>query len=266
MYMPWKNILPSAVQRYLQRSYYRRLRGRDGAAGRLSNWQENQLVWDDYAKHWDADVAVDDATLDSGGLGYLGDEWGRKQDVLRIVDEYIRPYVATSSVVGEIGSGGGRVSALVAGQVGELHCFDISSEMLKRAQAALAGFSNVHFRHLREPRLGAAAREKFDFIYSFDVFVHLDLVVTWQYFREIAACLKPGGRAFLHTANLGAPGGWENFLSQRGDDPTDHHFVSPEIIDIFAAHSNVGIIKRSEIDPANFYLNRDYLFVLEKRS
>lgn len=197
-------------------------------------------------------------------LVYLGDEWGRKGDVSLIIAAYIDPYVTRDSIVGEIGSGGGRISVQVAPKVKELHCFDLSSEMLKRAGAALATYRHVHFHQLTTPSLGALFREAFDFIYSFDVFVHLDLLTIWRYFREISLSLKPGGRAFLHTTNLAADGGWQNFCAPRANDPTDHQFLSPEIIDIFAQRSGLHLIKRSTIDPSNFYLSRDYLFILEK--
>jgi hypothetical protein len=73
------------------------------------------------------------------------------------------------------------------------------------------------------------------------------------------------GKAFLHTTNLTALAGWETFCAHEPNDPTENHFISPEVVDIFAAHSNLHIIKKSQIDPTNFYLNRDYLFVVEKR-
>ena len=234
-----------------------------------SDWQSHQLVWNDYARQWSTAPIMRDEhrappQKTDTPLFYLGDEWGRQQDVRRIVSEYIDPYVTSDSIVGEIGSGGGRISVQVAPKVKELHCFDLSSEMLKRAGAALAVHQHVHFHQLAKPHFGAAFRETFEFIYSFDVFVHLDLLTIWSYFCEIATSLRPGGKAFLHTTNLAAAAGWENFCSPRANDPTDHQFLSPEIVDIFALRSGLQIIKRSIIDPTNFYLNRDYLFVLEK--
>lgn len=254
--------IPSRLRRLFRRTWHSPISG-------ASDWQAHQLVWDDYARQWAPSTTARDAQTTRSrdtykSLVYLGDEWGRKQDVCRVVEEYIDPYVTSDSIVGEIGSGGGRVSVQVAPKVKELHCFDLSSEMLKRAGKALIAYPHVHFHLLTIPRLGAELRNSFDFIYSFDVFVHLDLLTIWQYFCEISSSLKPGGRAFLHTTNLAAAAGWENFCAPRANDPTDHQFISPEIIDIFAYRSGLQIIKRSTIDPANFYLNRDYLFVLEK--
>ena len=44
-----------------------------------------------------------------------------------------------------------------------------------------------------------------------------------------------------------------------------HYFISPEIVDILAERAELTIIKKSSVDEDNFYLNRDYLFVVEKR-
>jgi hypothetical protein len=94
--------------------------------------------------------------------------------------------------------------------------------------------------------------------------VHVPVATIWQYFAEIHSVLKPCGRAFLHTTNLASTAGWENFRSQQADHPYSHHWLTPEMIDVFADRAGLRIIKRSEQDPSNFYLNRDYLFVLEK--
>jgi SAM-dependent methyltransferase len=257
--------LPAPLRRILRYPYRALTSIWSGPAQKGWNWGENQVFWDDYARRWSASrVAVDDPGVRAEGLTHLGDEWGRKQDVLRIVQEYISPFVNAESVVGEIGCGGGRVAVQVAGMVKELYCFDISVEMLERARAALAARDNVHFLQLRGPHLVSGFMETFDFMYSFDVFVHLDLMLMWKYFSEIALCLRPGGKAFLHTANLATPAGWEYFRSQEGYGPTSFYFISPEVVDILAARSNLRIIKKSHADPTNFYLNRDYLFVVEK--
>ncbi|MGH9628880.1 MAG: class I SAM-dependent methyltransferase [Bryobacteraceae bacterium] len=262
-------VFSKPVRRILRRPYRVLSQAWHSPELKGSMWERSQSYWDHYARTWSPeDVAVDDSRITddnkSSALQYLGDEWGQKEDVDRVVAEYITPYISLDTVAGEIGSGGGRITGRVAGLVKELHCFDISAEMLKRARAATAVHPNVHFHLLTKPRLGGSFKEKFDFFYSFDVFVHVDIIQVWKYFEEIHAALKPGGRAFLHTTNLAAPGGWQNFRSQKGGHPNDHHFISPEIVDIFAARSNFRIIKRSEADSTNFYLNRDYLFVLEK--
>lgn len=53
-------------------------------------------------------------------------------------------------VVAEVGSGGGRVAAQVAGLVPRLVCFDISDVMLKRAQKTL---KERNMEHIFAPKM-----------------------------------------------------------------------------------------------------------------
>ncbi len=233
------------------------------------NFEYNKKLWDGYAKGWNKKkVHVENDTIKDeekeNYLNYLGDEWGRVTDLERIISEYIYPYITKESVVGEIGVGGARIASKVVYSVKEFYAFDISSEMLKKARSVLGSGPNVHYVQLRDSKFSNSLKDKFDFIYSFDVFVHLDLHTIKKYFYEISVILQKGGKAFIHTSNLKAPGGWKKFSSQDSYSIEGHYFISPEIIDIISEHSNLKIIKKSSINPNNFYLNRDYLFILEK--
>jgi SAM-dependent methyltransferase len=234
------------------------------------NVEYNRALWDEYAREWDKKpVHIEDPKLDVNQsqfyLTCLGDEWGSKRDVDEIVQEYIYPHITRDSVVAEIGVGGGRIARRVAGMVKELYCLDISPQMLRKAQVALANYSNIRFILLHDPVLPDTLIGKCDFIYSFDVFVHLDLHTMWKYFMQVNRGLKQGHRAFIHTTNLKAPGGWDRFCVQSEYSVSGHYFISPEIVEILANHSGLQIVKTSTPEPTNFYLNRDYLVILEKR-
>ena len=238
---------------------------------RTSNVEYNRAIWDRYAKNWyrkrkkmqAVEEGIESAKVPDY-LEYLGDEWGKKADTDQVVADYILPFVTSESVVAEIGVGGGRIAAKVAENTKEFYALDISREMLEKAKDVLAIHPQVRFLLLERPEFPADFSERFDLIYSFDVFVHLDLHTIWKYFQEIRRVLKKGGKAFLHTTNLKAPGGWERFTSQSEYMVEGHYFISPETIGILAGHAGFRIIKTSTVDPSNFYLNRDYLFVMEK--
>lgn len=235
-----------------------------------TNFAHNRALWDRYAQTWRKDeIPLQNPAIREGQredyVKCLGDEWGRVSDIEQIVSEYIDPYISGDSVVAEIGVGGARIATRVAPRTKELWCFDISEEMLGKARSALSGHANTHFVLMEEPRFPDEFDGKFDFVYAFDVFVHFDLHMMWTYFREIKRVLKKGAHAFLHTSNLRAPGGWESFSSQDSYSVVRHYFISPELIDILAQKSDLTIVKKSTVDTENFYLNRDYLFVLEKR-
>ena len=261
-----KASLPETVRSTLRRSAQWLTQKRSSG---LSNVDRNRDLWNTYAQRWQkTKVTVENTAVAAQDrqsyLQCLGDEWGRLEDVERIVAEYIYPDIADKSLAVEIGSGGGRIASRVAPRVAHLHCFDISREMLRKAQTALTGHNNVDFVLLESAQLPATCTGMFDFVYSFDVFVHLDLHTMWKYFREIQRVLKTGGTAFLHTSNLMAPGGWKNFSAQDTFEILNHYFISPEIVSILARQSGLKIIKTSTPDPTNFYLNRDYLFILKK--
>jgi SAM-dependent methyltransferase len=256
-------VLPRRLARGLSR-----LRGR-APADPLDNVAYNRDLWNWYARRWSDDLSFRLQQADVPGatasdLSVLGDEWGTSADLDEVARSYIDPYVDRAGIVGEIGSGGGRVAARVAPNSRRFYCFDISEGMLEQARRRLAGCDNVEYVLLDGPSLPAELGETFDFLYSFDVFVHLDLHTIWRYVEEIERTLRPGGHAFLHTANLTAPGGWESFAAQAHYRPETHYFVSPEIMRTLISHTRMRIVKESEPDAGNFYLNRDYLVALGK--
>ena len=227
----------------------------------LSNVEYNKYLWDDY-------VGRDITSVDNEGgesLEYIGDEWGDKDSVRQVLDAFIFPYVKADHKCGEVGSGGGRIASKVAPKVRKLICFDLSEKMLQAAKEKLSGYPNVDFILTDGKTLSDGTEETFDFIYSFDVFVHLDLHAIWSYFLEIKKMLKKDGKVFLHTSNLSAPMGWDRFVNQGEYSVEGHYFITPETIGVLAEKAGFEIIKTSTIDPANFYYHRDFLFILENK-
>jgi SAM-dependent methyltransferase len=176
-----------------------------------TNFETNKKLWNVYAREWKPDAGwvkdmVKPLGMDESSLAYVGDEWSQIDHLDEVIAQYIQPFLGDDFIAAEIGSGGGRVAARVCTHVQSLHCFDISENMLKCAQQALSEHTNVLFSLLSTPVFPKECLESFDFVYSFDVFVHLDLHMMWQYIQEFHKILKPGGKAFISTANLSAPG------------------------------------------------------------
>lgn len=237
-------------------------------ASQNSNKEYNKQLWDKYARKWTKQnayieaVPIEDVDKENY-LEYLGDEWGDKDSVKQVIEDFIFPYINSDAVVAEIGSGGGRISAKIAPKISQLTCFDISEDMLTNARKNLTNFSNIEYLLIDGQYFPKNYKYKFDFVYSFDVFVHLDLHTIWSYFKEIKKILSKSGKVFLHTTNLNAPKGWERFSKQDKYKVEGHYFVVPEIIKQLASKAGYKIIKESVIDEDNFYYKRDYLFILE---
>ena len=240
---------------------------------RLGNVEGNRRLWDSYADDWRQDEAYLDVELPAveaaawreQHIRLVGDEWGTPDDVERVLDDFVFPYLRADATVAEIGIGGGRIASRVAPRVGELWGFDISKRMLERSRGALANSSNVRLVHLEEASLPTDLDGRFAFAYSFDVFPHLDLHVQYRYLRQLHGLLEPGGRAVVHTANLKAPGGWERFASQPVPSIRGFFFVTPETVDLLAEKAGFVVERRSEVDPGNFYYRRDYVALLHKK-
>ncbi len=88
---------------------------------------------------------------------------------------------------------GGRVARLVAPEVGELACSDISEVMLEEARRALVGQANVTFVRTRGLELEPLPEESFDVVYAHGVFVTFDPNQLLAMLDESRRVLRPGG-------------------------------------------------------------------------
>lgn len=214
-------------------------------------------AWDKYSDRWEAEVK-------KPGQKKLGDEWGSPDLTRTIVEDYVSPHLKPGAAVLEIGCGGGKFSELLADRDVRLVCTDVSRRMLDRTRARLAGRTNVRFARLSGYDLASWPDASFDFIFSFDVFVHLDIEDAFSYLRDIRRTLRPSGRALIHFANLNSEDGWRKFEVEsefnRGESKhfDRFRFLTWEIVDKMIARLDFRIID-SRKEPW-----RDILVVFEK--
>ncbi|CBN73823.1 methyltransferase type 12 [Ectocarpus siliculosus] len=236
------------------------------------NFDTNRKLWDNYAAEWEPDASWVQKMAQGSKterLEVVGDEWSTRDDVMRVINDFILPNVTEESNVGEIGCGGGRVTVEVFRKAGQLTCFDISKNMLKRTRDAVgegvcAGGGKVIFVLLSQPRLPENASDSLDFVILYDVLVHVDLHITNKYIREIARVLKPGGKAFLSTANFLSPGGWDRFNAQDKYSVGGFYFMCPDMVRLMLDKAGLRVVREGDHDPSNSYYNRDYLVLVQK--
>lgn len=244
------------------------------------NHETNRKLWDAYAKSWSSEQEwvrrmAGHLPGDLRELHTVGDEWADEASLQEVLKEWLLPslsHVSSSGEraacrVAEIGSGGGRVAKHVAGQTSELVCFDISKEMLKAAEKHLAseGIDKVRFQHVDGDKdYPKEYDESFDVVYSFDVFVHMDLHQMRRTLCSIFKMLRPGGTCFVSFANLLAPDGWRRFARQQKYTVGGFYFVSPDIAKCLLVQAGFELCRLSAPQPGNTYLNRD-LMVLARR-
>ncbi len=118
----------------------------------------------------------------SHDLKSIGDEWAPRSHTLQVISDFILPYICKDSVVAEIGVGGGRIAVEIYHEVDELHCYDISKEMLTVAKKNIMANNleqaskgccsksieeRVHFHHiLTGEDHHILGNYQFDFIYA----------------------------------------------------------------------------------------------------
>ena len=213
-------------------------------------------------------------------LQFIGDEWSDAQSLDRCLSHWLYPLLSESSVVAEIGSGGGRVASRVAGRVKQLVCFDISDRMLAAARTALAPQPNCSFHLLPSAEPSPASfpshyHRSFHTVYMFDVLVHCTPHTIYAYLLALHSLLvpHPSSRLLLHYADLCTPLGWERFKRQRDERAGGFCFVGREQMRAMCERAGWEVMDESECaseadwqETGNVYEQRDRLCVLRSRS
>ncbi|MFN7975531.1 MAG: class I SAM-dependent methyltransferase [Acidobacteriota bacterium] len=167
-------------------------------AGRVTPTSDAEEGWDAYSRGWSGAPAE-----------VLGDEWFTPEQCSAIWTAFGEPFARPGSDALEIGPGGGKWSRRIAARCGALAVADVSSEMLTRT-AALLG-DRVRAVKLDGTGFGPLADASFDFVWAFDVYVHLDLEDAWRYLNETRRVLRPDGRAVVHMADFLSAEGFAQF-------------------------------------------------------
>jgi len=101
----------------------------------------------------------------------------------------------------ELGCGAGRMTRSFSRRFSRVYAFDISTEMLRHAQALYPEASNVNWTLGNGTDLSGLADETVDFAFSYIVLQHLpDPAFALRYIQEMLRVVKPGG-IFLFQFN-----------------------------------------------------------------
>lgn len=106
-----------------------------------------------------------------------------------------------NATVVEIGSGLGIMANWMASKVAHVHCCDVSASFLEVAKEECKNQKNTSFHLLKKNNLEFAANESIDAVYSYNVFIHLNLYDIFMYFRDFKRALKVGGKVWFDIAN-----------------------------------------------------------------
>ena len=181
------------------RFFAQRARRREVAKGLpgINTTEYNRRVWDAY--DW------------RGG----GEEWSLSPEWRQsIIDDLLLANMPKSASVLEIGPGGGRWSTVLREHAAELTLADVSEGAIEACRQLFAGDEHVRFIVTNGADLKGVANESIDYVWSFDVFVHIAPGDQAGYISEFARVMRPGARGVIHHAGAGSTAeGWRSGMT-----------------------------------------------------
>jgi SAM-dependent methyltransferase len=122
----------------------------------------------------------------------LGDFWRAGLDIWAELKQAISYVPARADTLVEIGCGVGRLTHAIAADVGHVHAFDLSREML--AVARRRDLANVTFHHADGDSLRPLPAQSAEVVLAYCVFQHLPSTrVLERYLHEMVRVAKPSG-------------------------------------------------------------------------
>ena len=137
-----------------------------------------------------------------------GEEWSERWGTSAAqwsgtISPRIKEWLPVSTIL-EIGPGYGRWTHYLKDYCDRLLIVDRAAECIEACQQRFAAEPKVTGYVNQGGSLAMIPNESVDFVFSFDVFVHIKREVVEEYLREFSRTLKPGGRGFIHHSNLAA--------------------------------------------------------------
>jgi SAM-dependent methyltransferase len=195
-----------------------------GSGQKLGAVEALRDSWSRYPDDW---KQSDDLNL---GFSTLGEEWGGPDFADLVVEELAGPYLGADIDVLELGCGGGKFSQRIALRCRSLVCSDIAQAMLDHARRELdrqgAG-GNVSYTALNGIDFSGVASDSVDFVFSYDVQLHLQPQNIFSYLLDARRILRKGGVFMLHQVDLAKLGGINTFLNQYSSDTWKRDFDHP---------------------------------------
>jgi len=122
----------------------------------------------------------------------LDEFWRSGERIWLDLKQSIGYHPANDHAVAEIGCGVGRLTRAIAADVGTIHAFDISAQMLEHARSL--GLENAVFYHTSGSSLAPVPDGSIDCALAYCVFQHLpNLEVLGQYLYEMMRVIRKGG-------------------------------------------------------------------------
>ena len=192
----------------------------------LNSLTQNKEVWENY--DWNQ----------------FGEEWNPSEKWKEeFIEKIIYKNIKSNSIILEVGPGAGRWTDYLIKLSNKLILVEVSNKCLDICKKKYKDYDNVEYNLLEDINLRFINDRIVDFVFSYDVFVHIDKRETEKYFAEFNRVLMEDGLLIFHYSKVGDIYG--NFFSRFDE----HDFL--ELI------SNYGfnIVKEYDVDTLNLIVN-----------
>ena len=135
-----------------------------------------------------------------------GLEWGDPETwppLSYVRDHFLKPYVSPDATIMEIGPGGGRWTRYMLA-ARKIYAIDYHQELLDELKVHF-DLENIDFIRNDGDNLPGVPNQSIDFIFSFGVFVHLEMDVIDRYLTNIKPILKPDSNVVLQYSDMTKP-------------------------------------------------------------
>ena len=161
--------------------------------------------------------ALNKAIWEAWDWGAGGDEWTPspewKASVMKCV---LERYIPSGVKVLEIGPGGGRWTGALIARSQKFTAVDISASCIEVCRKKFAAETKASFMVGSGSDLKDIPDASVDALWSFDVFVHINLAELQAYAAEFRRVLAPGAIGVIHHGSVGgALGGWRSNVTHE---------------------------------------------------
>ena len=136
-----------------------------------------------------------------------------------LINEMMLKYIKNESTILEIGPGGGRWTVELQKLAKNLIIADISKKCLDICKKRFKSKTNIKYE-LIDKRLDFIQNNTLDFVWSYDVFVHINPSDVDRYIKDIERILKIGGYAVIHHSGTyplykGKKEAWRAYMGRK---------------------------------------------------
>ena len=150
----------------------------------------NKKLWNDY---YDWSESGEEWTQEVKKYKGIDPEKWKKE----LINNMIHKYIKNNSTVLEIGPGGGRWTSILKEISNNLILADISPKCLDICKEKFEDFKHIKY-NLIEKNLEFLDNSSIDYVWSYDVFVHINPSTIKNYILDFKRILKPNGIAIIH--------------------------------------------------------------------